>query len=86
VTEALAGMRVLVGRHYPLYAGLAPFLKLTPAMMLRQIEAVREGGAAGIILFDAESITDEQLRLFRVGVFRNRGLAQSFTTQRRSLP
>jgi uncharacterized lipoprotein YddW (UPF0748 family) len=86
VADALGGMRSLVGRRFPLYAGLAPFLKLTPAMMLRQIEAARCGGSAGIILFATQSITDEQLHLFRAGVFRNRGPALSSTTQRRSLP
>ena len=86
VTEALAGMHSLVGQDFPLYAGLAPFLKLTPAMMLRQIEAVRDAGSAGIILFATQSITDRQLHLFRAGVFRNRRPVHSSTTQRRSLP
>ncbi|MCX6138686.1 MAG: family 10 glycosylhydrolase, partial [Ignavibacteriales bacterium] len=47
VGPAVENMRSVVGRRYPLFAGLAPFLKLTPSMMLREIEAARDAHVAG---------------------------------------
>lgn len=74
VAESIARMRSVVGESYPLYVGLAPYLKLTPSMLLQQIERCRELKADGIILFATSSLSEQQLRLLSVGPFRTRAV------------
>jgi len=74
VTEAIGKMRGITGEQFPLYIGLAPFLKLTPSQLLLQIELSRESNANGVILFSSSSITDEQLQLLSIGPFRKKAL------------
>jgi uncharacterized lipoprotein YddW (UPF0748 family) len=70
VGDAITKMRSVVGEQFPLYVGLAPYLKLTPTMLLQQIEKCREMKVNGVILFATSSLNDEQLRLLSVGPFR----------------
>lgn len=74
VGESVAKMRSVVGDRFPLYVGLAPFLKLSPSMLLQQIERCRSLNVGGVILFAAASISDEQLRLLSVGPFRTKAV------------
>ncbi len=70
ITEAIGKMRSVVGEKFPLYVGLAPYLQLSPALLLQQIEQCRELQTHGVILFAASSLSDEQLRLLKIGPFR----------------
>lgn len=70
VTEALMKVRSVVGDTFPLYAGLAPSVTLSPLQLLEQIEQCRELDVQGIALFESTKLSDEQLRLLSIGPFR----------------
>jgi uncharacterized lipoprotein YddW (UPF0748 family) len=72
VGEAITKMRSVVGEKYPLYVGLAPYLRLTPSMLLQQIEKCREMNVHGVVLFATSSLSDEQLHLLSIGPFRTK--------------
>jgi uncharacterized lipoprotein YddW (UPF0748 family) len=77
VKEAVEKLRFEAGRGFPIYAGLAPFLQLTPEILLKQIEASRSAAAFGVILFASESISEKQAHLFNIGPFRNKAVSNS---------
>jgi len=72
VAEALMKVRSIVGDTFPLYAGLAPSVTLSPLQLLEQIEQCRELNVQGIALFASTSLSDEQLRLLSIGPFRTK--------------
>ncbi|MEW5798037.1 MAG: family 10 glycosylhydrolase [Bacteroidota bacterium] len=72
VGETLIKVRAIVGDQHPLYAGIAPYLQLTPLNLLQQIEKCREVNMQGIILFASHNLSDEQLRLLAIGPFRTK--------------
>lgn len=82
VGESIVKMRSVVGEKFPLYVGLAPFMKLTPSTLLQQIEKCREMNVEGIILFAASSLSDEQLRLLSAGPFRTRAATPSLISRK----
>lgn len=71
IPEAVGRMRTVIGEQFPLFIGLAPFLKLTPTQLLQQVEVCRDLHASGVVLFSSSDLSDEQLRLLRIGPFRN---------------
>jgi uncharacterized lipoprotein YddW (UPF0748 family) len=70
VAESVTRMRSIVGEKFPLFVGLAPYLKLTPSMLLQQIEQCRDLKTSGIILFSSSNLSEEQLQLLKIGPFR----------------
>ncbi len=70
VKTSVAGIRAVAGKNFPVYAGLAPFLNLTPEILLKEIESARSLSTRGVILFATQSLSDEQLNLFAAGPFR----------------
>ena len=77
VKEAIEKLRLEAGQGFPIYAGLAPFLQLTPEILLKQIEASRSAAAFGVILFASQSISEKQAHLFNIGPFRNKAASNS---------
>lgn len=71
VSETVSKVRTVAGDRIPIYVGLAPYLQLTPLNLLQQIEKCREQKMEGVVLFDSQSVTDEQLRLLSIGPFSN---------------
>lgn len=82
IAESIGRMRSVVGEAFPLHIGLAPYLKLTPSQLLQQIEICRELRASGVILFSTADLSDEQLRLLRIGPFRSNAQPPSLITKR----
>jgi uncharacterized lipoprotein YddW (UPF0748 family) len=82
VGESIMKMRSVVGEKFPLYVGLAPFMKLSPSALLQQIEKCREMNVQGVILFATSSLSDEQLRLLSVGPFRTRARTPQLITRK----
>ncbi len=82
IAESIGRMRTVVGDSFPLHIGLAPYLKLSPTQLLQQIEICRELRASGIILFSTADLSDEQLRLLRIGPFRSNAQPPSLITKR----
>jgi uncharacterized lipoprotein YddW (UPF0748 family) len=82
ITEAVGKMRALIGEQFPLHIGLAPYLRLTPSQLLQQIEVCRDLRASGVILFSTSDLSDEQLRLLRIGPFRNIARPPSLISKR----
>ena len=82
IAESIGRMRSVVGDSFPLHIGLAPYLKLSPAQLLQQIEICRELRASGIILFSTADLSDEQLRLLRIGPFRSDAQPPSLISKR----
>lgn len=82
IAESIGRMRSVVGDSFPLHIGLAPYLKLSPTQLLQQIEICRELRASGIILFSTADLSDEQLRLLRIGPFRSDAQPPSLITKR----
>lgn len=76
LSETLMKIRGLVGEKFPIYAGIAPSMKLTPQQVLEQIEKCRELKVQGIVLFASSSISDEQFRLLSIGPFRTKAIPQ----------
>jgi uncharacterized lipoprotein YddW (UPF0748 family) len=69
-TETVA--KTARGKCY-VYAGLAPFLKLTPEMLSEQIEKCRQF-SDGVIFFATHHLSDDLLRLLKIGPFRNKAV------------
>jgi uncharacterized lipoprotein YddW (UPF0748 family) len=82
INEAIGRMRSQIGDRFPLYIGLAPYLRLTPSQLLQQIEVCRDLRASGVILFSTSDVSDEQLRLLRIGPFRSNAQPPSLITKR----
>ncbi len=72
VKESILRLRSIVGEEFPLFVGLAPYLQLTPSMLLQQIEQCREMKTKGIILFSSSDLNNEQLQLLKIGPFRTK--------------
>jgi uncharacterized lipoprotein YddW (UPF0748 family) len=81
ITEAVGRMRTVIGERFPLHIGLAPYLRLTPSQLLQQIEVCRDLRASGVILFSSSNLSDEQLRLLRIGPFRTYAQPPSLITK-----
>lgn len=57
----------------PNYAGISPMYSGLPAVeSTKQVEACREAGAKGVLFFATDSCTDEQIKLLKAGVFRDK--------------
>jgi uncharacterized lipoprotein YddW (UPF0748 family) len=82
ITEAVGKMRSVIGPSFPLHIGLAPYLRLTPSQLLQQVELCREVHASGEILFSTADLSDEQLRLLRIGPFRSKAQPPVLITKR----
>lgn len=72
IAESVAKMRSVIGNQFHLYIGLAPYLQLSPSLLLQQIELSREIKTNGMIFFASSNLSDEQLRLLQIGPFRNK--------------
>ncbi len=54
------------------YAGISPMYHRLPIEeTVKQIVAVREAGAKGVVFFDSKDITDTQIQILKEGPFRN---------------
>lgn len=51
------------------YAGIAPYLKLSPKDIVQQVIGVREAGAHGVVMFDSKSFFDDMLNALSEGPF-----------------
>ncbi|MBW7887768.1 MAG: family 10 glycosylhydrolase [Bacteroidetes bacterium] len=74
VEEVMTRIEMTVGKDFPTFAGLVVSKQLPPALLLQQIEKVREMGIPGIVLFSSQEISNEQLRLLSVGPFREKAV------------
>ncbi|MFA6541073.1 MAG: family 10 glycosylhydrolase [Bacteroidota bacterium] len=70
IGESIGKIRPLIGESIPLYIELMPTVQPTRLQLLQQIERCREEHSAGIILSSAVNLSDDQLRLLRIGPFR----------------
>ncbi|NUN69310.1 MAG: family 10 glycosylhydrolase [Bacteroidetes bacterium] len=82
IAESIGRMRGVIGDSFPLHIGLAPYLKLSPAQLLQQIEICRDLRASGVILFSSADLSPEQLRLLRIGPFRTAAQPPTLITKR----
>jgi len=58
------------------YAGICPmFHKLRPIESAKQVEAVRQAGAKGVVFFDSKDFTTEQIHALVEGPFRNKAVS-----------
>jgi hypothetical protein len=71
INEAAGKIRLIIGESLPMYIELAASDQRTHIQLLQQIERCREVRSAGIIFSSVSDLSDEQLRLLRIGPFRN---------------
>ncbi|RXJ02186.1 hypothetical protein DS745_07265 [Anaerobacillus alkaliphilus] len=64
------------------YAGIAPYLKLTPKDIVQQVIGVREAGAHGVVMFDSKSFFDDMLNALSDGPFRTKAIVPDTDVQK----
>lgn len=72
VKESILRVRSVVGETFPMFVGLAPYLQLSPSILLQQIELCRELKTDGVILFSSSDLNNEQLQFLKIGPFRSK--------------
>jgi uncharacterized lipoprotein YddW (UPF0748 family) len=74
----LTEMDLRLAGKTPLFAGLAPFMKLSEEQLVEQIRVARELGAQGQVLFSEEAMTQEMRAALREGPYRNAAAVPRF--------